>query len=678
MHRMSKVCGVWTLTLSGSVAVGLSGCSADDWFVRDHSAHASAQTGTGSEPDVALQSAPQRLDSVIVADRPPPAISGGTLAVTDDGTLAVAADSDRDRVYLVSTAGTNQSRTVKLDQGTEPGRVVLDGSGAAHVALRGKGGLVRIDLQTAAVTHTAQVCALPRGVALDAAQNTLWVACAGGELISIDASTYVERSRTFVQVDLRDIVIRGDGHKFVSCYRSAELLEIDDDGHVHSHARPDDTHTLREDEDTNVISVRASAALAWRTVRAANGSTYMLHQQSQDDEVVISQAGGYTSGALGCSPITQPSITRYDERGGHDAPILLGGAALAVDVAASNDGRWLAVAKPGAFLRGERASLEVISTSSRSGDGAPLDGGVALDAGPSDLFTQTADGSIVFDPTNFIAPNDCNTGWGDVFDAQTTAVAFDAQGRLYAFTREPAELRIFAEENDFPNSDFIDSWASFVVQARISLDESSVRDTGHELFHSDVGSGLACASCHGEALDDGHVWNFKGFGPRRTQNMRGGLLQTLPLHWEGDLPKFQNLVDEVMTKRMGGFHVDAKYGDALANWIDKQPALHASSTDAAATARGKALFDSSALQCRTCHSGETFTNNKTVDVGTGGEFQVPSLRGLGLHAPYMHDGCAPTLRERFDPSCGGGDKHGRTSDLTSGQIDDLVAYLQTL
>jgi len=39
---------------------------------------------------------------------------------------------------------------------------------------------------------------------------------------------------------------------------------------------------------------------------------------------------------------------------------------------------------------------------------------------------------------------------------------------------------------------------------------------------------------------------------------------------------------------------------------------------------------------------------------------------------------AKTLADRFNPSCGGGDKHGLTSSLTSGQIADLVAYMETL
>jgi hypothetical protein len=58
--------------------------------------------------------------------------------------------------------------------------------------------------------------------------------------------------------------------------------------------------------------------------------------------------------------------------------------------------------------------------------------------------------------------------------------------------------------------------------------------------------------------------------------------------------------------------------------------------------------------------------------------QVPSLRGLGLRAPFMHDGCAKTLEERFTSDCGGGDKHGHTSHLTSAEISDLTAYLRSL
>jgi cytochrome c peroxidase len=100
--------------------------------------------------------------------------------------------------------------------------------------------------------------------------------------------------------------------------------------------------------------------------------------------------------------------------------------------------------------------------------------------------------------------------------------------------------------------------------------------------------------------------------------------------------------------------------------------------DAAAVARGEALFnDSQNVGCVSCHAGNLLTDNATVDVGTGAAFQVPSLRGVIWRAPYLHDGRAPTLTDRFS-SVGGGDQHGLTSKLSADQISDLVAYLGTL
>ena len=71
------------------------------------------------------------------------------------------------------------------------------------------------------------------------------------------------------------------------------------------------------------------------------------------------------------------------------------------------------------------------------------------------------------------------------------------------------------------------------------------------------------------------------------------------------------------------------------------------------------------------------TNNRTVDVGTGEALQVPSLLGVGARGPWMHDGCASTLKERFDPACGG-DAHGDTSRLDEEEIDSLVRFLASL
>ncbi len=124
--------------------------------------------------------------------------------------------------------------------------------------------------------------------------------------------------------------------------------------------------------------------------------------------------------------------------------------------------------------------------------------------------------------------------------------------------------------------------------------------------------------------------------------------------------------------------VEGREGSALAmgRWIDTLPALPGPVIDGAAVTRGRALFASDSVGCASCHSGVMGTNNTTVAVGTGGAFQVPPLVGLAWRAPYMHNGCAPTLLARFrDARCGGGDQHGHTSQLDEGQLADLVAYL---
>jgi mono/diheme cytochrome c family protein len=685
MGKFGKTVSALTVTLAAS---GLMGCEPGSWLgEREPSEEVDKPSDdfpgsippidAGVSKDGGFVSVPVRLSSLIVADRPPPAISGGSLTVTKAGDLALAADPDRDSIYLVQLPE-GKVQTIQLAQDSEPGRVLLDGAGGAHVGLRNKGTVVRIDLATGTISHETTTCQLPRGLAYDERTDEVLVACASGELVTLAAKTHEEHARSFVDLDLRDVVIGKDGQRFVTRYRSAELLAVGADGKVQKSSRPLVTRSQRfetEEPTSNgngsfngggsFRQVSASAALAWKTVGASNGTTVMVHQQSQDDEVIISSAGGYGGG---CQPITQGGITRYDADGKpSSAPILLGGSALVVDVAASDDGKWFALAKPGAYLRGEQGSVEVLAANLVVTTQVDSDAGVMPN--PDPLPGVFLDGGV-------LPPfaSECNTGAARGESAQTTAVAFDGQGTLYALSREPAQLTVYQVFEAGFNSGF----AEMHEIQTVTLSTISKRDSGHELFHGDVGTGLACASCHGEALDDGHVWNFRDFGPRRTQNMRGGLLSTLPLHWEGDLPSFQNLVDEVMTRRMGGFKVEPKFADALANWIDKQPSITIKATDTAAAERGKALFESSEVACSSCHAGSTLTNNQTVDVGTGGLFQVPSLRGLSMHAPFMHDGCAATLADRFDAPCGGGDKHGKTSQLTPAQLGDLVVYLQTL
>ena len=90
---------------------------------------------------------PPEIDNPIhVAAKAPAPISGGTLLVTSLD-VAVAADSDRDVVWMVDLK-TNAVVQVALKEGDEPGRVIEDGDGRVHVALRRSGEVATIDLVT--------------------------------------------------------------------------------------------------------------------------------------------------------------------------------------------------------------------------------------------------------------------------------------------------------------------------------------------------------------------------------------------------------------------------------------------------------------------------------------------------------------------------------------------------
>jgi cytochrome c peroxidase len=116
---------------------------------------------------------------------------------------------------------------------------------------------------------------------------------------------------------------------------------------------------------------------------------------------------------------------------------------------------------------------------------------------------------------------------------------------------------------------------------------------------------------------------------------------------------------------------------ALTDWLDTIPALApADDLDAPLVDRGRTLFFDATVGCADCHSGAEYSDNLKHDVGTSGTFVTPALLGVGLRAPLMHDGCARTLKDRFG-ICGG-TNHGKIDQLSSADLDALVAFMRSL
>ena len=572
---------------------------------------------------------PPEIDNPIkVSAKPPAAISGGTLTITSKD-IAVAADPDRDLVWLVNLNDNSFSHVAHND-GVERGRVVEDGNGRIHVALRRGGAVATIDLASGKVVDRTAVCAAPRGVAFDATSNSLHVACAGGELVTLPASGGKATRVLHIGKDLRDVIVSGK-QLVVSRFRSAELLVLDSDGKAVSEQKPPGIATnLSVDQGFGPPAFVPT--VAYRVVPMTGGFA-MVHQRSLVNPVVIDQPGGYGSSGGGCDGgIVHSGVTLFSNAGTPNptATPAFPGAALPVDIAVDSASNTIAMVAAGSDL--------VIKTSS-----------AGLANGNSDNVTCSDQHEAIKVP------------------GEPVAVAF-WHGHLIAQTRQPATLQFVGEG-----------------QAPIILPGLDMGDTGHDLFHRSANptNGLACASCHPEGREDGHVWKFTEIGARRTQTVGGHVLDTAPFHWDGDMPNIDAIMSEVFVHRMGGVEQGPRHSKVLQNWLGSLNAFPASEPAAAPTAieHGKALFNDAKVACASCHGGEHFTNNTNTDVGTSKAFQVPTLVGVAARAPFMHDGCAPTLRDRFakgNEQCTGGDKHGVTSQLSTGDIDDLVSYLETL
>jgi len=612
-------------------ALILVACEASDPSVPWHSIPAGTAGAAGAAGSIgSAGSFGFFTDDVVVADPSPPPTSGGTLIAIAQGHKAAVSDPDLDQVLIVDLDQLVVTATIPLQKGDEPGRLVEDGAGLVHVALRGAGALVTIDPVAPSLVARQNVCTYPRGLAYDARNDSIYLACAGGELITLPSKGGEATRRLRFDRDLRDVVIDGD-RLLVTRFRSAELLVIAPDGTISSRLQPPVL-------PPGVDELRSFApAVAWRMVPAPGGGALISYQEEQISEVPIQQPGGYEGifdGGSRCGGSIVRSAVAWvkPEALVWSAHNTIG--ALPVDLAMAPDGTRVVVVSAGAAFIASNI------------------GAAAVQA--VDIPIPTSDAG---------APglNVCSNGTdalNSVIAEQVVAVAFDARGRTVLQTRQPSGL---------------------VVEGNLlRLPGPSSADTGHKIFHLETLGGIACASCHPEGREDGHVWTFTNLGKRRTQPLGGGVLATAPFHWMGEMANFDVLAHEVFNNRMSGPVLQPVHVQALANWVNTIPAWKPfASADAATIDRGRAVFTSPAIGCVTCHSGPHMTNNANVNVGTSEAFQVPSLLGVGWRAPFMHDGCAPTLEDRFGP-CGGGEAHGHVSALTPAQRTDLISYLLSL
>jgi mono/diheme cytochrome c family protein len=178
---------------------------------------------------------------------------------------------------------------------------------------------------------------------------------------------------------------------------------------------------------------------------------------------------------------------------------------------------------------------------------------------------------------------------------------------------------------------------------------------------------------------------------------------------DGDSVAYWNRYVGVTQMGGHGTFSDARTGVSVTNGADdlisaKLPALQAyqlslaapppppGSFDAPASVRGKAIFEGPG-RCATCHSGPEFTDanerlHAAAEVvsepepdgapsyasrGATKQYRTAPLRGIWQHAPYFHNGTAPTLDAVVQAY-----NTRKSLGLTPQQAADLVQYLKSL
>jgi DNA-binding beta-propeller fold protein YncE/mono/diheme cytochrome c family protein len=198
---------------------------------------------------------------------------------------------------------------------------------------------------------------------------------------------------------------------------------------------------------------------------------------------------------------------------------------------------------------------------------------------------------------------------------------------------------------------------------------------GNDARLSTMGA-MACASCHPEGRTDGLSWRIEGKS-MQTPLLAGRLDGAHPFKWDGGDKTLDDSLRNTVT-RLGGTGITSEQADDLEAFLLTLEPPRPPTTNTRAAARGKKLFESDATGCATCHSGALLSNGKSYDLADDlPKVDTPSLIGLSSSAPYYHDGSASTLHAVLLET---GTIHGmgNTSSLSDREVEDLIAYLQTL
>ena len=249
---------------------------------------------------------------------------------------------------------------------------------------------------------------------------------------------------------------------------------------------------------------------------------------------------------------------------------------------------------------------------------------------------------------------------------------------------------------------------SITVVNTVSLTDIPLSPTvllGKKIFNSasepllTTDNWISCATCHFDGMMDGRTWLRFPDGPRNTPSLFG-VAETLPIHWSGDLDELQDVEITIRDIQFGEGLIDGKAHDSLGTahaglsieldalvayltTLTMAPSPFANDTEG--IDRGETIFMDKG--CVGCHVPPLYTDLELHDIGTGDpevernshgrgtSFDTPTLRGLWLTAPYLHDGSAASLGDVLRI---GNESHDIGGKLSDDELEDLITFLLAL
>ena len=567
-------------------------------------------------------------------------LTGSRIAAADDGALVIDADSG----MLIKTDKDGKPITT-IAIGASPGMMVYDpGARLAYVAARfaNRVAVVKVGATSLELRSWITTPVEPYGIALSPDARTVMVTTiADRALVAFDAVSGKERWRTALGREPRGLAVSPDGTRALVAYLQTGTVDQID---------------VLESHRAEHIALSTSVAPGHcrhcggndgeSFARAAFAVTFMGDHEAVvpfQRETPVQIASGGNAGSYGGGfepPITHQlaflglerqrttqvtaTIAQHQPRG------------LAWD--AGHDALYVAGLGTDTLLQVKHASQasvsEGISTNLASGNHRCGADGLAVTAGGNVLV------------------------W-------------------CSFTRNVEKVEVVDAKGGLADVAKLDPGPTLVA--------SSLGENEHEgfvLFHSaepaiSQGGALACASCHPDGREDGLSWKIET-NTLQTPLLAGRVVGTHPYKWDGGDKDLTTSLATTM-KRLGGFGLAKAQVASLAAYLEVLPAPHAPTRDAEMVARGKQLFDSAEVGCRSCHDGAVYSDQLThkFQTSTLASADTPSLIGLAASAPYYHDGSAATLEALLRDR---GAVHGmaETAKLSEQNLGDLIAFLETL